>query len=73
MPSTEMSLLEKVAKAMEELGKELSVDEQRHLMSSMEVSLPTVGNPSIVNTRTKPRCWNLNYPALAYMLNGGYL
>jgi len=27
MPSTEMSLLERVAKALEELGKELSVDE----------------------------------------------
>jgi len=51
MPSTEISLLEKVAKALKELGKELSVDEQRHLMSSMEVSLQTVGNPSIYKAK----------------------
>jgi len=51
MPSTEISLLEKVAKALEELGKELSVDKQRHLMSSMEVSLKTFGNPSIYKAK----------------------
>jgi len=72
MPSTKMSLLEKAAKALEEVGKELSVNEQKCLMSSSEVTLQTTGNPSIFNTGTKPRCWNLNYPALAFMLNGGY-
>ena len=65
-------LLEQVAKALEEVGKELSVNEQRHLMSSSEVTLQAKGNPSIFNTGTKPRCWNLNYPALAFMLMGGY-
>jgi len=34
--------------------------------------LQTVGNPSIFNTGTKPRCCTLNYPALAFLLNDGY-
>jgi len=62
MPSTEMSLLEKAAKALEEMGKELSANEQKFLMPSSEVTLQTTGNPSIFNIGTKPRCWNLNYP-----------
>ena len=65
MPSTETSLLEKAAKALEEVGKELSVNEQKFLMFSSEMTLQTTGNPSIFITGTKPRCWNLNYPALA--------
>ena len=72
IPSTERSLLEKAAKALEEVRKELSVNEQKFLMSSSEVTLKTTGNPSIFNTGTKPRCWNLNYPALAFLLNGYY-
>ena len=36
IPSAETSLLEKAAKALEEVGKELSVNEQKFLMSSSE-------------------------------------
>jgi len=64
--TTELPLLEKVAKAIEEAGRELTVSEQLHLKCSSEVSLHTTGNPSILNTGTRPRCWNLNYPALAF-------
>ena len=36
IPSAETSLLEKAPKALEEVGKELSVNEQKFLMSSSE-------------------------------------
>jgi len=59
------------SKAVEEVGKELSVNKQRHLMSGLEVILQTKGKPRNLNTSTKPRSWDLKYPALTFMLNGG--
>ena len=70
--AVEPSLLEKVACALEEVGKELDVSEQLHLTCNSEVTLQATGDPRILNTGTRPKCWNLNYPALAFMLNGGY-
>ena len=43
---------------------------QRHQL--LRSHPPATGDPRILNTGTRPKCWSLNYPALAFMLNGGY-
>ena len=65
-------LLEKVANALEEVGRELNVSKQLHLPCNSEVTLQAIDDPRILNSGTRPKCWNFNYPALAFKLNGGY-
>jgi len=65
----EVALLERVCEAARQPGKELSKNEKLHITNS------TVSFSSNCRMRTsgkKSKSWELNYPALAFLLNGGY-
>jgi len=72
-PTTaEPSLFEKVTCALKEVGRELDVSKQLHLKCNFEVTLQATGDPRILITGTRPKCWDLNSPLLTFMLNGRY-
>ena len=64
-----MTLLEKVYEAAQQAGKELSEDE-RLLITNSIVSFSS--NCRMQASGKKPKSWELYYPALDFLLNGGY-
>ena len=49
----------------------LTVEEKQHI-GSTEVKLNYKGCPRITSSGRRAKSWELNYPAIAFMLNGGY-
>ena len=51
----------------------LPSDEMLQRIKNVKVQYSAIsGDPSMAHSGRKPKSWVLNYPTLAYMLNGGY-
>ena len=60
-------------RALEKVQKYLSNEAARHITRGKVMYKPM--DTAICNIRSsgcKPKSWELNYPALAFLLNGGY-
>ena len=68
---SESSVLTKACQSLEEVKKVLTVEEKQHI-GSTEVKLSYKGCPRITSSGCRAKSWELNYPAIAFMLNGGY-
>ena len=58
---------------VDELQKRLPEEAIRHITAAKVIYKPI--DAAIYNIRStgcKPKSWELNYPALAFLLNGGY-
>ena len=65
----------KVYQALEkarEKVKQLSEEALRHITGAKVMYKPMEGTFNIRSSGCKPKSWELNYPALAFLLNGGY-
>ena len=55
------------------MHKELSEEAVRHMSATKMMYKPINDDiTSIRSTGCKPKSWELNYPALAFLMNGGY-
>ena len=52
--------------------KQLSEEALRHITGAKVMYKPMEGIFNIRSSGCKPKSWELNYPALAFLLNGGY-
>ena len=63
----------KVCQAFEKVQKNLSEEAIKHITKAKVIYEPMdIGISNIRSTGCKPKSWELNYPALAFLLNGGY-
>ena len=53
------------------MQKTLSEEAKEHI-KSMTVKYSYTGHPRIISGGCRAKSWELNYPAIAFMLNGGY-
>ena len=59
--------------AIEKMQKKLSDEAVRHITRAKVMYKPMdTGISNIRSSGCKPKSWELNYPALAFLLNGGY-
>ena len=61
----------KVCQALEKV-KQLTEEASRHITRAKVMYKPMEGIFNIRSNGCKPKSWELNYPALAFLLNGGY-
>lgn len=62
----------KACQALEKVQKQLSEEAVRHITRAKVTYKPMEGISNIRSSGCKPKSWELNYPALAFLLNGGY-
>ena len=63
----------KVRQAIEKVQKQLPDEAVRHITRAKVTYKPIdTGIFNIRSSGCKPKSWELNYPALAFLLNGGY-
>ena len=63
----------KVRQAIEKVQKQLPDEAVRHITRAKVTYKPIdTGISNIRSSGCKPKSWELNYPALAFLLNGGY-
>ena len=63
----------KIRQAFEKVQKNLSEEAIKHITKAKVIYKPMdIGISNIRSTGCKPKSWELNYPALAFLLNGGY-
>ena len=65
----DITMLERVCEAVRQAGKELSEEERLHITNS---TVSFSSNCRMHTSGKKPKSWKLNYPALAFLVNGGY-
>ena len=68
---SELSILVKTYQCLENNGKVLTQEAKMHITSTM-VKYSYTGHPKIASSSCRAKSWELNYPALSFMLNGGY-
>ena len=68
---SEPSILVKACQCLESNGKVLTEEAKMHI-TSMTVKYSYTGHPRIASSSCRAKSWELNYPALSFMLNGGY-
>ena len=56
---------------IESNGKVLTEEAKIHITSTT-VKYSYTGHPRIASSSCRDKSWELNYPALSFMLNGGY-
>ena len=61
----------KACQALEKV-KQLSDEASKHVTRAKVMYKPMEGIFNIRSSGCKPKSWELNYPALAFLLNGGY-
>ena len=61
----------KVCQALEKV-KQLLEEASRHITRAKVMYKPMEGIFNIRSSGCKPKSWELNYPALAFLVNGGY-
>ena len=67
----EPSILVKACQRLEKVQKILTEEAKMHITSTT-VKYSYTGHPRIASTSCRAKSWELNYPAIAFMLNGGY-
>ena len=67
----EPSILVKACQRLEKMQKILTEEAKMHITSTT-VKYSYTGHPRIASTSCRAKSWELNYPAIAFMLNGGY-
>ena len=68
---SEPSILVKACQCLESNGKILREEVKMHITSTT-VKYSYTGNPRIASSNCRAKSWELNYPALSFMLNGEY-
>ena len=68
----EPSILVKACQRLEKVQKILTEEAKMHI-TSMTVKYSYTGHPRIASTSCRAKSWELNYPAIAFMLSGGYM
>ena len=68
---SEPSILVKACQCLESNGKVLTEEAKMHITSTT-VKYSYTGHPRIASSRRRAKSWDLNYPAISFMLNGGY-
>ena len=68
---SEPSILVKACQCLESNGKVLTEEAKMHITSTT-VKYSYTGNPRIASSSCRAKSWEFNYPALSFMLNGGY-
>ena len=64
-------MLTRACKSIEEVQRTLTIKEKQHITTA-EVKFTYKGWPRITSSGRRAKSWELNYPAIAFMLNGGY-
>ena len=65
------SLLARTCQALDEVQKILT-DEAKDHIAKTAVSFKYTGHPRIHSSSCRAKSWELNYPAMDFMVNGGY-
>lgn len=68
---SEPSILVKACQCLESNGKVLTEEAKMHITSTT-VKYSYTGHPRIASSSRRAKSWDLNYPAISFMLNGGY-
>ena len=68
---SEPSILVKACQCLESNGKVLTEEAEMHITGTT-VKYSYAGHPRIASSSCRAKSWELNYPALSFMLNGGY-
>ena len=68
---SEQSILVNACQCLESNGKVLTEEAKMHITSTA-VKYSYTGHPRIASSSCRAKSWELNYPALSFMLNGGY-
>ena len=68
---TEPSILVKACQCLERNGKVLT-EEAKMRIAKTTVKYSYTGHPRIASSSCRAKSWELNYPALSFMLNRGY-
>ena len=68
---SEPSILVKTSQCLESNGKVLTEEAKMHITSTT-VKYSYTGHPRIASSSCRAKSWELNYPALSFMLNGEY-
>ena len=68
---SEPLILVKACQCLENNGKVLTEEAKTHITSTT-VKYNYTGHPRIVSSSCRAKFWELNYPELSFMLNGGY-
>ena len=66
----EPSILVKACQRLEKVQKILTEEAKMHITSTT-VKYSYTGHPRIASTSCRAKSWELNYPAIAFVLNGG--
>ena len=67
----EPSILVKACQRLEAVQKMLTEEEKLHITSTT-IKYSYTGHPRIASSSCRAKSWELNYPAISFMLNGGY-
>ena len=68
---SEPSILVRACQSIEKVQKTLADEEKQHITTT-NVKYSYTGFPRIASGGCRAKSWELNYPAIAFMLNGGY-
>ena len=68
---SEPSILVKACQCLESNGKVLTEEAKMH-MTGTKVKYSYTGHPRIASSSCRAKSWDLNYPAISFMLNRGY-
>ena len=68
---SEPLILVKACQCLESNGKVLTEEAKMHITSTT-VKYSYTGHPKIASSSRRAKSWDLNYPAISFMLNGGY-
>ena len=67
----EPTVLAQACKSLKEVQRTLTSEKKQHITSA-EVKFMCKGWPTITGSGRRAKSWELNYPAIAFMINGGY-